>query len=69
MSCDNCDCTKCKASRQPVGDGRVFKKDLKPEDRQRYSDPKHWCQCGAWKYHDALSCDVCWARGDGYADR
>ena len=72
MSCDNCDCNKCKASRgQAVSSGptRLYKRDMSSAEQNRYSSPKFWCQCGAWKYDDAPCCDTCWKEREPYIDR
>lgn len=68
MSCDNCDCTKCKRARNQ-SPTKLTRDQLSSADRYRYSDPNFWCQCGAWKYNDAPCCEECWKEREAYIDR
>lgn len=60
-----CQCEKC-SKRTKKSCGRTYREDLSSQEKIRYQSPRFWCQCGAWKYDDALSCEDCWAEQGGY---
>jgi hypothetical protein len=63
-----CQCEKCVARGKKKACARVYREDLTSSEQARYSSPRFWCQCGAWKYDDAPCCEDCWEEQGAYSE-
>lgn len=62
-----CTCETCQPKIKHCN--RLYKENMSSAEQVRFSSQRFWCQCGAWKYGDAMSCEDCWREQEAYIDR